>query len=239
MAYRATPHCTVKYSPYYLVCDRNLRLPIEGDWRPQRQEEAGNKGDYDRRVSELSMRLYEAKREARKQSKSSHEVAKRYYDKRTRGVLLKKGDFVCLYNTIEKRGRAKKFEYKYQGPYMILGKISPLIYNLQIEEAKSIVVHVNRLKRANIGPKVNRKSLETEKPRLSKKDPSLSESKVTKESREEGKEIPPSKLTRCRGSSCMFRQGFKSSGGVRRVCFVQLHTYVITPIIIDGFAVDC
>ncbi|PNF41624.1 hypothetical protein B7P43_G10456 [Cryptotermes secundus] len=46
-------------------------------------------------------------------------------------------------------------------------------------------------------------------------------------------------LTRCRGSTCMFRQGFKSSGGVRRVCFVQLHTYVITPIIIDGFAVDC
>jgi hypothetical protein len=34
MAYRAIPHCSVKYSPYYLVYGRELRLPIEEDWRP-------------------------------------------------------------------------------------------------------------------------------------------------------------------------------------------------------------
>jgi hypothetical protein len=83
---------------------------------------------------------------------------------------------VYLYNPIAKRGRAKKFEHNYQGSYMILGKISPLIYKLQIEECKSIVVHVKRLKRVNTGPKVNRNTLETEKPRLSKKDQSLRQS---------------------------------------------------------------
>jgi RNA polymerase subunit RPABC4/transcription elongation factor Spt4 len=88
MTYRATPQSTVKYSPYYLVYGRDLRLPMEGDWRPKRQEEAGSKGDYDRHVSELAMRLYEANREATKQSKLSDEVAKRYYGKRTREVLL-------------------------------------------------------------------------------------------------------------------------------------------------------
>jgi hypothetical protein len=41
-----------------------------------------------------------------------------------------------LYNPKAKRGRAEKFEYKCQGPYMILEKISPLIYKLQMEEGK-------------------------------------------------------------------------------------------------------
>jgi hypothetical protein len=41
MAYRATPHCSVKYSLYYLVYGRELRLPIEDNWRPKRQEQAG------------------------------------------------------------------------------------------------------------------------------------------------------------------------------------------------------
>lgn len=65
MAYGVTPHCSVKYSPDYLVYGRELRLPIEDDWKPTRREE----GDYNRHVSELAMRLYEANKEARNQSK--------------------------------------------------------------------------------------------------------------------------------------------------------------------------
>jgi len=34
MAYRAMPHCTLKFSPYYLVYGRDMRLPIEDDWKP-------------------------------------------------------------------------------------------------------------------------------------------------------------------------------------------------------------
>jgi len=33
MAYRAMPHCSTKYSPYYLVFGREMRLPIEDDWQ--------------------------------------------------------------------------------------------------------------------------------------------------------------------------------------------------------------
>jgi transposase InsO family protein len=113
MAYRATPHCSVKYSPYYLVYGRELRLPIEDDWRPVRQRHTKGKPDYDTHVSELAMRLYEASEVARKQSKLSHKLAKGYYDKGTRELSLAKGDLVYLYNPVAKKGRAKKFEYKY------------------------------------------------------------------------------------------------------------------------------
>jgi hypothetical protein len=64
MAYRATPHCSVKYSPYYLVFGRELRLPIEDDWKHLRQENAKEDRDYDSHVSKLAMRLYEASEEA-------------------------------------------------------------------------------------------------------------------------------------------------------------------------------
>ena len=34
MAYRAMPHCSTKYSHYYLVSGREMRLPVEDDWAP-------------------------------------------------------------------------------------------------------------------------------------------------------------------------------------------------------------
>jgi hypothetical protein len=109
MASRATPHCTVQYSPYYLVYGRELRLPIEDDWKPQRKIQVESGVDYERHVCELAGRLHEAQEEARKQSKLSHDKAKKYYDRGTRDIRLKKGDVVYLHNPIAKRSRAKKF----------------------------------------------------------------------------------------------------------------------------------
>jgi hypothetical protein len=57
MAYRATPHCSVKYSPYYLVYGRELRLSIEDDWKPQRRKYVEEKVDFDDYVSSLTMRI--------------------------------------------------------------------------------------------------------------------------------------------------------------------------------------
>jgi hypothetical protein len=112
MAYRATPHCSVKYSPYYPVYGRELRLPIEDDWKPRRRKYFEEKVDYADYVSSLAMRLYGANKEAGQQYKLSHKLAKKYYDRKTREIVLKKGDFVYAYNPIAKRGRAEKFEYK-------------------------------------------------------------------------------------------------------------------------------
>jgi hypothetical protein len=96
----------------------------------------------------LAGRLHEAQ-EAREQSKLSHDKAERYYDKGIRDIQLKKGDMTYLHNPIAKRSRAKKLAYQYQGPYIILEKVSPLIYKLQIDADRSIIVHVNRLKLAH------------------------------------------------------------------------------------------
>jgi hypothetical protein len=50
MAYTATPGCTVRYSPYYLVFGRELCLPLEDDWKSSKQSEATVEVVYERHV---------------------------------------------------------------------------------------------------------------------------------------------------------------------------------------------
>jgi hypothetical protein len=68
VAYRAAPHCAVKYSPYYLVFGRGLRFPIEDDWNPRIQSRATNEVDYEKHVQQLAERLREAYRIAGRHS---------------------------------------------------------------------------------------------------------------------------------------------------------------------------
>jgi hypothetical protein len=60
-----------------------------------------------------------------------------------------KGDLVYLYDPVAKRGKAKKFAYNYTGPYEVVARISPLIYEIEGGEGKVVVVHVNRHKKVH------------------------------------------------------------------------------------------
>jgi hypothetical protein len=76
MAYRAIPHFSIKYSPYYLVFGRDMRLPIEDDWRPKLAEQDSEEGDYEDHVKMWALRLHGANKVAGQHSKLSHETAK-------------------------------------------------------------------------------------------------------------------------------------------------------------------
>ena len=119
MAYRAMPHCSTKYSLYYLVYGRDMRLPIEEDWKPQLINKKAQENEYEKHVKVLAERLHEANKAAGQQSKQSHETAKRYYDRKTNLEQFKKGDLVYVHDPIHKRGKARKFSYQYKGPYEI------------------------------------------------------------------------------------------------------------------------
>jgi hypothetical protein len=74
MAYRAMPHSSTKYSPYYLVFGRDIRLPIEDDWRPKATAR-DIEGNYEEHVKMLASRLKEANEAAVQHSKQSHYMA--------------------------------------------------------------------------------------------------------------------------------------------------------------------
>ena len=63
-AYRAIPHCSTKYSPYYLVFGRDMRLPIEDDWKPSLNDKRLGDDEYERHVRLLAGRLSEANKTA-------------------------------------------------------------------------------------------------------------------------------------------------------------------------------
>jgi len=85
MAYRAMPHSTTKYSPYYLVYGREMRLPIEDDWKPSSGNVNTKEDEHEQHVRELAERLHEANKAAGQHSRMSHDTAKRYYDRHTQG----------------------------------------------------------------------------------------------------------------------------------------------------------
>ena len=148
MAYRAMPHCTLKYSPYYLVYGRDMRLPIEDDWKPNLGNKEIGENEYEEHIKALAARLQEANKIAGQQSKLSHTIAKRYYDRQVRFEKFKKGDLVYVHDPTYKRGKAKKFSYQYKGPFAIEQRISPLIYKVRMADGASVILHVNRLKGA-------------------------------------------------------------------------------------------
>ena len=125
-----------------------MRLPIEDDWKPSSGSVNMKEDEHEQHVRELAERLREANKTAGQHSKMSHDTAKRYYDRHTKVEQFKKGDYVYVHNPVHKRGKAKKFSYKYDGPFEVEQKISSLIYKVRLGDGTSTILHVNRLKRA-------------------------------------------------------------------------------------------
>jgi hypothetical protein len=111
-------------------------------------------GNYDEHVEALAQRLHEASVVARKQSKLSHQTAKRHYDRQAKDEQFQRGDLVYLYDPVHKRGKVQKFSYQYQGPFKIEARILPLIYKLCVDNGQAVIVHINRLKRAYSNVKI-------------------------------------------------------------------------------------
>jgi hypothetical protein len=90
MAYTTMPHCTTKYSLYYLVFGRDMRPPIESEWTPKGTDKNLDSGSYEEHVRTLALRLHEANEVAGQHSKLSHQTAKRYYDRQTQMEQFRK-----------------------------------------------------------------------------------------------------------------------------------------------------
>jgi hypothetical protein len=100
------------------------------------------------KLENLKFSLKRAYQEVRKNSRKSHQVNKKYYDRQAKIRTFELNEIVYFFTPAIKPGQCKKFRKFWSGPYKVTEKLSELNYRIESQQGKKFVVHVNRLKRA-------------------------------------------------------------------------------------------
>jgi len=101
--------------------------------------------NYDDYAQELKERSRATNQLAKEHIKGEKFKAKKQYDKSTKETQFKVGDKVLVYDETLRRGRSKKLESLWTGPYTILEKNSNVNYTIK-RGRKAIRMHPNKLK---------------------------------------------------------------------------------------------
>ena len=87
---------------------------------------------YDNYVQELRKRFRATSQVARENVKQAKILAKKQYDKTSREKTFQVGDTVLLYDEMIRRGRSKKLELKWIGPYTVTEKYNDVNYTIKM-----------------------------------------------------------------------------------------------------------
>lgn len=137
-ACNTTPHTATGYTSFELLYGHQA-LPTTLTTTPRLTY------SYDDYVSELRERLRAAHQVAKANLQEGNTKAKECFDKKTSLNKFTVGDKVLLFDEALRRGRSKKLEALWRGPYLVLKKNSEVNYTIKTGR-KNMVVHVNRLK---------------------------------------------------------------------------------------------
>jgi hypothetical protein len=133
-AYRSSPNETTKLTPNMMCMGREVRLP--GDLVYKTKED-NSVPSYRPVVKAIQERIFWAHEVARKHLKASAKRSKDVCDTKMSCVNYKVGDIVWL----------KK---RYDGPYIIVKKMSPINFVVQMNpEGHSVLIHHDKLKMYN------------------------------------------------------------------------------------------
>ena len=144
-AYRATPHEATGLTPNLLMLGREARLPAEVMFGSTCQEgEITSYGEY---VDGLKKKMQHAHDVARNNLQKSAVKQSEHYDGKTSLNKYKTGDYVWYLAEKRKIGENPKLYLPYEGPYLVVMKLSDLDYAIQREmKQKWKVVHHDKLK---------------------------------------------------------------------------------------------
>ncbi|XP_053398316.1 uncharacterized protein K02A2.6-like [Mercenaria mercenaria] len=133
-AYRATPNESTKLTPNLLTMGREVRLPAElvfGSTTSKSEVPVTSYGDY---VDGILSKMNHAHDIARKHLQKSAARSKEIYDKRMLVNNYEKGDVVWCLAESRKVGEAPKLQPAFEGPCLVLRKLSPLTFVIQLRD---------------------------------------------------------------------------------------------------------
>lgn len=143
-AFNTAKHETTGYSPFFLLYARPPRHTIDTVFPFGTHENST--------VAETLCLAEEARRIARLRTLASQDRSKARYDDRHRTVTYHPGDLVWLWTPARKRGLCQKFLATYDGPFVVLNRLTEVTYAIARltasgrRAAKTQVTHVARLK---------------------------------------------------------------------------------------------
>ena len=98
-------------------------------------------------MADLRDKLEQAHAHARTQLNVTARRQKRLYDRFATRNSFQVGNFVWLKDERRKKGYAPKLQLAYEGPYLVIGKLSDLVYRIQLSpRSKPKIVHHEKLK---------------------------------------------------------------------------------------------
>ena len=148
LAYRNSVHASTNETPFYLVYGRDPVLPFDIALKTPLATAQGWT-DVDAYKHDLATALVDARDAARVALNRAHMTQHAGYDARHRDHTFKVGDPVWLFVPHVTRGLSPKLASRWQGPYRITRKLSPVNVELEMSGRRlHQFVHVARLKHA-------------------------------------------------------------------------------------------
>ena len=145
LAYRSSIHESTGQTPAAMMFGREVTLPIDlllGSFPDQKHRSSDL--PY---LHELKEKLKEIHEIARENLEKSCDRQKRLYDHRANAHSYNVGDSVFLFDPTKKKGISPKLQSRWVGPYLVVGKLSDLLYKIQLSpQSKIKIVHHDRLK---------------------------------------------------------------------------------------------
>ena len=146
LAYRTAPHTRTRITPAEMLYGRMLSLPADLAREPPPGPHLYlHERDYPMWLRVIMRRIHQDARVAREQVAHKYKVT---YDLHTALFAGKPGDMVWLYRPQRVTGRNPKLATKWEGPYLILDRVSDLLLRIQnVDTGRERVVNVQNVAR--------------------------------------------------------------------------------------------
>ena len=146
-AYRSCVHPATGETPNLMMLGKEVYLPLDVCFHPDTMPESVDTPSTDY-VTELRDNLQNVHEHAREQLQSAMRRQKRHYDRFAAKHGFEVGEFVWVRDETRRKGRCPKLQLAYDGPYLIIDKISDVVFRIQrTPRSKSKVIHFEKLKK--------------------------------------------------------------------------------------------
>ena len=137
MGYRASQQTSTKHSPYFILFQQHMQLPIDNEVLPLLNHlESEGEDDLDQKIDSLLAARKKAFQKAESNITAAQKRQKETYDRKHQAQVLPLGTEVLLENTKQKQRKGGKLDPMWTGPFVISSDLGKGLYELENMEGK-------------------------------------------------------------------------------------------------------